>query len=393
MTTGEQTITAPADVTARPAEVTAPTSGPVRQTGAQLLAAFPPRPVASSWPATRASRSAVLARVLAAPFTLDNTASQQSRRLGVLAVLSWLATHPGESWQQRWQAGGAEDQSDWRDAITAAAAGRRRAKTAPGTQLAHLGPGLLVLICADVIRPSLGWLLRFAPARRGLATEMARTRDAAAFAALAESCTRGRVGLQSGQQALTRIAVILAAKGGPVAAVNVGDCVELLQITAGIRATSGSEAHAHSPLFYQLLRAHRVFGEDTPASMEMFSGRGQPGCEQLIDRYRIACRPVRDVLVDYLRERQPSVDFSTLQHLAYLLGKLFWADLEAHHPGIDSLQAAPRDRRGLEAAGDDPHPHHHRPRRRADQADRAAAGRAQRADRGARLLPRPRRVG
>ena len=72
--------------------------------------------------------------------------------------------------------------------------------------------------------------------------------------------------------------------------------------------------------------------------MEMFSGRGQPGCEQLIDRYRIACRPVRDVLVDYLRERQPSVDFSTLQHLAYLLGKLFWADLEAHHPGIDSLK-------------------------------------------------------
>ena len=46
---------------------------------------------------------------------------------------------------------------------------------------------------------------------------------------------------------------------------------------------------------------------------------------------------MRDVLVDYLRERQPSVDFSTLQQCAYLLGKLFWADLEAHHPGIDSL--------------------------------------------------------
>src|SRR3954454_18425317 len=143
--------------------------------------------------------------------------------------------------------------------VTAASTSRARSTAAAGARLPHLGPGLLVLICADVIRPSLGWLLRFAPARRGLATEMARTRDAAAFAALAESCTRGRAGLQSGQQALTRIAVILAAKGGPVAAVNVGDCVELLQITAGIRATSGSEAHAHSPLFYQLLRAHRVF--------------------------------------------------------------------------------------------------------------------------------------
>ena len=197
-----------------------------------------------------------------------------------------------------------------------------------------------MLICADVIRPSLDWLLRFAPARRGLATEMARTRDTTAFAALAGLCTQGRVGLQTGQQALTRVAVILAAKGGPVAAVRVGDCVELLQVAAGMRATC--EVHAHSPLFYQLLRNHGVLGQDAPAAIEMFSGRGQPTCEQLIDRYQITCRPVRDVLVDYLRERQPSVDFSSLQRFAYLLGKLFWADLEAHHPGIDSLKL-PRD--------------------------------------------------
>jgi hypothetical protein len=95
-------------------------------------------------------------------------------------------------------------------------------------------------------------------------------------------------------------------------------------------------------LFYQLLRSRGHLGQDAPAAIEMFSGRGQPSCEQLIDRYRIACRPVRDVLVDYLRERQPSVDFSSLQRFAYLLGKLFWADLEAHHPGIDSLKL-PRD--------------------------------------------------
>jgi Phage integrase family len=311
-------------------------SVPVKQPGAALLASFPPRPIASSWPATEASRSAVLARVLTTPFALDNPLSQQTRRLGVLAVLSWLQTFSGASWQQRWQASGTEDQLDWRDMITAVSAGRSRSNVAAGTRLPHLGPGLLVLICADVIRPSLGWLLRFAPARRGLASEMARTRDSAAFAALAESCTQARVGLQTGQQALTRIAVILAAKGGPVAEVQVGDCVELLQITDGLRATS--EAHAHSPLFYQLLRTHGVLGQHAPAAIEMFSGRGQPSCEQLIDRYRIACRPVRDVLVDYLRERQPSVDFSSLQRFAYLLGKLFWADLEAHHPGIDSLK-------------------------------------------------------
>lgn len=89
-----------------------------KATGAQLLASFPPRPVAPSWPVTEASRSAVLGRVLAAPFALDNRVSQQSRRLGVLAVLNWLATHPGGSWQQRWRASGAEGRLDWRDLIT-----------------------------------------------------------------------------------------------------------------------------------------------------------------------------------------------------------------------------------------------------------------------------------
>jgi hypothetical protein len=329
----EQAIRTPA------ADAVPPATRPANQTGAQLLAAFPPRPIVSSWPTTEASRSAVLSRVLAAPFTLDNPVSQQTRRLGVLAVLNWLQTHPGDSWQQRWRASGAEDHTDWRDLITTVSAGRSRARAATGT-LPHLSPGLLVLICADVIRPGLGWLLRFAPARRSLATEMARTRDRAAFAALAGLCTHGRVGLQTGQQALTRVAVILAAKGGQVTAVRVGDCVELLQAAAGMRATS--EVHAHSPLFYQLLRTRGVLGEDAPAAIEMFSGGGQPTCEQLIDRYRIACRPVRDVLVDYLRERQPSVDFSSLQRFAYLLGKLFWADLEAHHPGTGSLKL-PRD--------------------------------------------------
>ena len=204
---------------------------------------------------------------------------------------------------------------------------------------ARLSPGLLVLICADVVRPGLRWLLSYAPARRGLAVEMGRTRDGAGFEALTKLCADGAVGLQAGQQALTRIAVIMAAKGGRVGDVNVGDCVELLDVA---RAHGRGDAHTHSPLFFQLLRTQGLLGADAPASLQVFTGRGRPSCGQLIDRYRIRCRPVRDLLVDYLRERQSSVDFSSLQRFAYLLGKLFWADLEAHHPGIDSLKL-PRD--------------------------------------------------
>ena len=57
----------------------------------------------------------------------------------------------------------------------------------------------------------------------------------------------------------------------------------------------------------------------------------------MIDRYHLACRPVRDLLVDYLCERQPALDYSTLQQLGYELGKLFWADIEQHHPGISGI--------------------------------------------------------
>ncbi|MFQ4147091.1 site-specific integrase [Arthrobacter sp. LAPM80] len=308
----------------------------VALTGAQLRAGFPARELESSWLSTCQDRAAVLERVFAAPFRLENPSSQRPRDAGVRSVLGWLSSFPGETWQQRWQASGAEAAGDWRDLFNGESVSRGPACP----PVPHLSVGLLVLICSDVIRPSLGWLLLFAPVRRSLASEMARTRDGQAFSAMNRTCVDEEVGLQAGQQALTHIAVIMAAKGGLVANVEVGDCVELLELTAGL--PTRSNGFIRSPLFYQLLRWHGVLGQEAPAAIEMFSGNGQPTCEQLIDRYNIKCRPVRDVLVDYLRERQIAMDFSSLQRTAYLVGKLFWADLESHHPGIDSLKL-PRD--------------------------------------------------
>src|SRR4029077_8890100 len=100
-------VTAGEQVASRPAVAALAVIGSANPTGAQLATSFPPRRVASSWPATEATRSEVLARVLSAPFALDNRLSQQTRRLGVLAVLGWLRARSGESWQQRWRASGA----------------------------------------------------------------------------------------------------------------------------------------------------------------------------------------------------------------------------------------------------------------------------------------------
>jgi hypothetical protein len=304
---------------------------------AELPTRFPPRPAGSSWPATLATRQEVLARLLAPPFPLDNPLGQQGRRLGLVSMVSWLEAQPGGSWQDRWLASGAEDAADWRILVTTWKS-RRTGISLPGPAMPapHAGAALLVLICADVIRPGMSWLVSCPAAPRNLAAEMARVRDPAAFAELAALCQSGSVGAFARLTALGKIAVIMAARGGTTAGITVGDCIELLNIVAAAR--TGEDRHAHSPLFYQLLRSLGGFGQDAPPAMRALGGRGKPTCEQLIDRYGIACQPVRDVLVDYLRERQAASDFSSLQRLAYLLGKLFWADLEAHHPGISSLK-------------------------------------------------------
>ncbi|MCI2421395.1 site-specific integrase [Saccharopolyspora sp. K220] len=169
-----------------------------------------------------------------------------------------------------------------------------------------------------------------------LAATLARTRDPQGWATLQAQCQADPAGAATKTTALCRIAVILAAKGGTIADITVGDRLQLLQTVhdiGGGKTTSG--------YFYQLLHAAGVFDDTAPPAVRAFGTTGQISIEQLIDRYGIACHPVRDLLVRYLRERQATVDYVTLQRLATELGKLFWAELEQHHPGIDSLRLAP----------------------------------------------------
>jgi hypothetical protein len=297
---------------------------------------FPPRRVAATWPQTRLSRAGVDQRLLAAPFVADTPAGEDNRRRGVRIVLDWLETVPGESWQQRWLASGAgeDGRADWRALPT------RWRKAATGWDCRFdakvLGAGLLSLTCADVIRPQAAWLLATATPKR-LAMEMARTRDPAGFAELAARCEANPVGESTTRVALHRIAIILAAKGGAVADITVGDCLELL----GIAAEVCDDGHYKSPHFYQLLNAAGVFGGAAAPTVRALTTDRRQGVEQLIDRCEIACRPVRDLLVDYLRERQANIDYVTLVRLADTLGRLFWRDLELAHPGIGSLRLAP----------------------------------------------------
>lgn len=259
-------------------------------------------------------------------------------------VLDWLSAQPGDTWQQRWLSSGADAAGNvgWRDAAVSWL--RTDGGGFPDGYYWRLGGLTRAMVCADVLRPSLAWLTTPATVRC-LAGQIARTRDPDAFAALSalidadEQRPAMKAAPLTKQQVLCRIATIVAAKGGLVGDITVGDCLELLGVVA---KDTGGRRRRNSLHFYQVLHALGVFPPGAPPTVRTFYTHGQLSIEQLIDRYEIACTPIRDLLVDYLRERQTRLDHSTLRNLAYKLGRLFWKDLEVHHPGIDRLKLPPK---------------------------------------------------
>jgi hypothetical protein len=305
---------------------------------AALLRQFPPRRPESSWSATEQSREEVSARLLAPPFVLDAPGTQARRRAGIGKILRWLEHHPGQTWQDRWLVSGADAAGNiaWRHRVIGWLRRDRTSCAREKNDFDALGSAILVLISGDVIRPSLSWLLTPGTVQN-LTAEMARSRDPDGFAELVSVCRKDPTNTHTKNSALRRIATIMAAKGGMVGDITAGDCVEMAELLLG---GGGLDTSAY---FYQLLHAMGVFPDTAPSTVRAVSGQaqGQISVEQMIDRYHLACRPVRHVLVDYLRERQPSLDFTSLRALSFGLGKLFWKDLETHHPGIDSLRLAP----------------------------------------------------
>ena len=315
---------------ARPAGRAMPGPSPA----AALLHRFPPRAATADWPATGTPRAQLMTRLTADPLLGGSAIRLANHRRGLIRVLDWLERQPGDSWQDRWLASAADTHGNlaWRRLPMHGHVGIPDGAADSEHIGLNIARAMSVLVCVDVLRPSLSWLLTPAtPA--GLVTDLTRGRDPEGFARLAEVCRADGSSAQVMRVALRRIAVILAAKGGGVGDITVGDCVQLLHMLEEHHAAPG----ARSPYFYQVLNTAGVFSADAP-TVRGLRTQGQLSCEQLIDRYCIACRPVRDLLVDYLRERQPGVDYATLHKLSYGLGRLFWRDLEIHHPGIDSLR-------------------------------------------------------
>jgi integrase len=299
---------------------------------ALLRERFPARSHADSWRETTASHEEIIERVAGLSTALTHTERRGVRLVRSTGrLLDWLQTQPGEDWQQRWRSSGVEGlpRGEW-----TALVGGWSGKTGRG---AHDDSNLALraLMCADVVRPGLMFLLKHSFPK--LDVSLAEVRGDDGFTALwALPDADGTLGSEAPKSTML-IAKLAIAKGGTVADITVGDCVEAFELQ---RAEGLYYLRVNG--MYTMLRLLGMFPPDAPASFRALSTViGQLDVPGLVDRYPIRCLPVRELIIDYLREREPAVDYVTLRQLARVLAGDFWADLERHHPGIDSLRLTP----------------------------------------------------
>jgi hypothetical protein len=288
-----------------------------------------PRPFPQSWWQTRQDREALAERLLglftdpAAGRTRDKT-----RRRGLFKLLDWLQRQPGVTWQEKWLASGADAAGfDWTDLPL------KDRVPARGHHREELCTGLVLLVAGQVLRPGYRWLLR---QRQALMLAEARAAiDPDGFGSL-EVQAHPAIGWAR-SDAMNKLTWMVICKGGLVSDITVGDCIEL---TAALQEHH-FRGSAGRPLFYALLKDTGVLPASAPARFRALRIEGRRSIQQIVGKYGIECRPVRDLLVEYFTERAPELDHTSLRHIAGTIGRLFWRDLEIHHPGIDSLRLDP----------------------------------------------------
>ncbi len=289
-----------------------------------------PRLCEEGWWQTRQGREDLVERLLGL-FTDPGAglARDKTRRRGLTKLLDWLQGQPGDTWQERWLASGADAAGlDWTElSLRGRVPVRHHHRD-------ELFAGLVLLVAGQVIRPGYRWLLR-----QRLTVMLAEARaafDPGAFGDLELQAQHATAWARS--DALNKITWMVIRKGGLVSDITVGDCIEL---------TAALEEHhfrgsAGRPLFYALLKDAGVLPAGAPSRLRALRIEGRRSVAQIVDGYGIECRPVRDLLVEYFTERAPELDHTSLRSIARNLCRLFWRDLEIHHPGIDSLQLPPQ---------------------------------------------------
>jgi integrase len=245
-------------------------------------------------------------------------------------ILHWLLKFPGDTWDERWFASGLDEAPK-----TGLAELSRR--LALPTQ--HISLGMTSLVRARLVRPSYEWMFSAKQWQnsRGAVTfldvaepeETARMRELPQYRAAHELVRR------NAENAIARILVRTGKRLGQLTGED---------ILAYSHIARMNQRHAKEHLAWELLVALGPLAGEPPtlrAAWHANVANRRHTVETLVGRYGIPQSGVRDLLIDYLEELKPNMDYSSLEGLAYRLVRLFWAEVLEINPAQENLPLAP----------------------------------------------------
>ena len=257
----------------------------------------------------------------------------KSRRLRVSAgghVLGWLERFDGTTWDERWLKSGL-DQAP-REGLT-------ELSQRLGLRRGLLSTGVTTLVRSRLVRPSYEWLFSSKQWSRGRGEvtflDASEPVEAARLRSLPEYQRTHEFGRRSAENAIERIMVRTGKRLNQL----VGEDVLAYSHIARL-----SRRLAKEHLAWELLVALGPLAGEPPtlrAAWHASVSSRQHTVRTLVDRYAIPPSGVRDLLIEYLEEVKPGMDYASLQSLAYQLVRLFWAEIIDINPAQKDLRLAP----------------------------------------------------
>ncbi|MGJ3190756.1 tyrosine-type recombinase/integrase [Paenarthrobacter sp. FR1] len=105
-----------------------------------------------------------------------------------------------------------------------------------------------------------------------------------------------------------------------------------------------STRHAKEHLAWEILVALGPLADEPPtlrAAWHASVSSRRHTVKTLVDRYNVPNSGVRDLLISYLEELKPNMDYGSLEGMAYRLVRLFWCEVVDINPEQQDLRLAP----------------------------------------------------
>ncbi|MEV4237061.1 site-specific integrase [Nocardia sp. NPDC049737] len=235
-------------------------------------------------------------------------------------LLDWLVGFAGEGWQDRWFAADGDNmpwsQTSQGDAVF-------------GDHRIDIVAGLRPLLLLRVIAPGYGFFRNY---RANIVYQetLDTVHPPGTRELIARAFTDLSINGRHRHDVVKSLAKIVLHTGKPITDLEPDD---LFELRAWSLAHGRSAVGLHGVWEVVVGVGALPFGSSLRAALR----EGQRPTAELVDRYRLRPGPVRDLLIRYLDERRPALDYNTFRSLLGVLVGTFWADIERHHPSLDTI--------------------------------------------------------